>query len=439
LLNNLIELYRHSSVKSLIHGFSWTFLGAVSSRALMLVGSIFVSRYLGPEEYGEFAIIQTTVNMVTELLGLAAGLSAAKYIAQYKKNDPQKASLYLSINILIAGCTGVLGWFVISYFAGPIASQVLDNDQLVPLLMIGAYSLFFASLVGGFTGAMNGLEAFSTTAKVSITVGFVSLISQVVAVINFGLIGVVYAILIVRAINAFLLFLNLKVKMKDSKMIFHFKGWQENIVNVLNFNIPALISSILVVPVTWLGSVMLVNFSDYKELGIFNAANQWRIALLFIPSTIAAVALPMLSKFHGEKSKDFHKILAFNIVINSFVAVIMTFGVYFFAPLIMSFYGEAYSEGFVVLQIIIISAGLAAINNVVGQAIMSMGKMWHGCGFNCIWGITYLAFAYQLIQSDGARGLAISSLIAFALHTILQSLYLFNLLKSFDSGVKNDE
>jgi hypothetical protein len=74
---------------------------------------------------------------------------------------------------------------------------------------------------------------------------------------------------------------------------------------------------------------------------------------------------------------------------------------------------------------------LIAINNVIGQAIASMDKMWLGFLFNLIWGIAILISSYYLviIKKQGVLGLCYSYLISYVIHTVVQYGYLIVSLK----------
>jgi len=56
----------------------WSMAGAVISRGLMLVASIFVARMLGKTGFGELGMIQSTVGMFGVFAGFGLGLNCNK-------------------------------------------------------------------------------------------------------------------------------------------------------------------------------------------------------------------------------------------------------------------------------------------------------------------------------------------------------------------------
>jgi O-antigen/teichoic acid export membrane protein len=182
----------------------------------------------------------------------------------------------------------------------------------------------------------------------------------------------------------------------------------------------------LVGPINWACGAMLVNQPNgYAEMGLYSAANQWRIAILFLPGMLGRVLLPLLSSLHEESStQKFKKVLVFNLLLNIGIALIVVCPLLLFASFIMDLYGPGFEQGANVLRILSFSCVLVTINSVVGQAIISKSKMWTGLTFNALWGIVLLVSTYMFLRNGyGALGLAYSTLIAYAFHTCWQGIY----------------
>ena len=94
--------------------------------------------------------------------------------------------------------------------------------------------------------------------------------------------------------------------------------------------------------------------------------------------------------------------------------------------IIVYFYDNNYENALIPIIIMFVTTGFITVNNVVGQAIASKGKMWLGFYFNLIWAIVLVVFCYLMIVQFqlGAIGLAFSYLISYILHTVLQFFYL---------------
>jgi O-antigen/teichoic acid export membrane protein len=182
----------------------------------------------------------------------------------------------------------------------------------------------------------------------------------------------------------------------------------------------------MVTPVLWLCNAILVNQpGGYAQMGLFDAANQWRMAILFLPGVVGQVVLPMLANLDGlDDQVGFRKALKYNALINGGVALVVSMPVVFLAPYIMKTYGPGFEEGSIVLIILSICTILVSINNVVGQAIASKGRMWIGFFFNLLWATSLIIMSQEFIKQGGACGLAIAMLIAYLIHSICQFFYM---------------
>jgi O-antigen/teichoic acid export membrane protein len=96
-------------------------------------------------------------------------------------------------------------------------------------------------------------------------------------------------------------------------------------------------------------------------------------------------------------------------------------------------YGPGYEKGAPVLRILVFTAVLMALNSVVGQAIVSKGKIWAGFSFNALWAaVLLIASAFFVQRNLGALGLALAALVAYACHAAWQFFYLTRLVPRDD-------
>ena len=411
--------------KRLINGFAWSIGGAVVSRGFTLAASIIVSRSIGAEGFGELGILNSTVNMLGEMAGLGIGLAATKFLSQYRENDPAKASRILSLNAIMTLLMSLTMGLMLYVFSSDVAIHLFNNERLSVLLEIASVTLFFSALNGGIVGALAGFEAFRHIAKLNFIVGITSFVLQFSLVFEYGLKGVVIALLLSQVINFIIGLIFLKYNMRNTGIVFTSEELSSEVHKILMFNFPALLAALMVIPVNWGVNVLLVNQQNgFVEMGFFNAANQWKMALLFIPTALGNVILPILSSIAGGGDAErYKKIFYYNILLNFFMAISMIFGVLLLSDIIMSSYGEAFSDQSMVLNVLIIVAGLMAVNNVIGHAISSLNKMWTGFAFNLMWAAAMAVSAYILCPEYGALGLAMANLIAYGLHTVWQFTY----------------
>lgn len=435
IINNF-HLVTHSAIKKVwknndksdirsrfINGAFWSLTGSVVSQGLMIIASIIVARILGKLEYGELGMIRSTVNMFAVFAGFGLGVTATKYIAEFSVKDRDKTGKIIGLTTIFAGVIGFIISASIIIMAPFLADKTINAPHLVNEIRLGAIILFFSSLNGSFTGILAGFQAFKSIAKINLIAGVIAFPLQIGltlllglpgSVIGFGLNFLVLWIFNYIAVRRVAVKFDVNIQFLNS-----FKEWEI----LYKFSLPALLSGLMVSPVIWACNAILVNQSNgYNEMAIFDASNQWRSAILFIPVALSQIVLPMLTDSRGQD--QFERIMKVNIIVNLIISLLMAIIVSLFSSMIMSFYGEGFEEGNVVLTVLAISAVFISINNVIGQAIASKGKMWIGFLFNSIWGIILLLCSYIFINLGyGAKGLAYSFLIAYLAHTIFQVSY----------------
>lgn len=408
-------------------GVFWSMAGAVISRGMILAASILVARILGKEVYGEYGIIRSTVSMFLVFAGFGLGLTATKHVAEFRSSDPARAGRIIAIASLFAMVTGLLVVTGVLIFADVLA-RALNAPHLAGVLRIGAVILFLNALNGAQTGALAGFEAFKTIAFVNLCVGLISFPLLVGGAYLGGLTGAVWALGINMGINWLLNHIALRKEAKRFNIPFTFKGCTKELPVLWKFSLPATISGIMVNPVVWVCNVILVNKPDgYGQMAIFEAANQWRIAILFIPVMVSQIVLPMLSSLNNaDDLAKYKKVLKYNTLISGGIAAMIALPVILLGRRVMASYGEGFAQGYWVLICLVLCSVLIAINNVVGQAIASKGRMWIGLLFNSMWAVVLLVISWILIRRDyGALGLALANLIAYVLHTMWVNVFVF--------------
>jgi O-antigen/teichoic acid export membrane protein len=376
-------------------------------------------------------MIRTTVSMFLVFAGFGLGMTATKHVAECRLTDPERAGRIMAISGLFAGGTGTLVAVGLYLFAPWVATHTINAPQLVGELRIGAFILLLNAMNGAQTGALAGFEAFRTIAKVNFWTGLASFPLLIGGAYWWGLRGAVWALGLNMVINWLLNHLALRREAERFKVPFSSVGCFAEWPILWRFSLPAALGGIMVSPVVWAGNAMLVNQpGGYGQMGMYDAANQWRMAILFIPGVVGQIVLPTLANLHGLNDQiKYRKALKYNVLINGGVSLIVALPVVIFATVIMRSYGPDFEEGALALILLSISTLFVSLNNVVGQAIASKGLMWVGFCFNLMWATTFLIFSYYFIHNGyGVIGLALANLIAYLAHSVWQSVYFINIM-----------
>jgi O-antigen/teichoic acid export membrane protein len=414
-------------------GVFWSIGGSLISRGLMLTASVMLARLMGREVYGEFGMIRSTLNTFLTFAGFGLGVTATKHVAEFRRRDPDRAGRIIVISELFALGTGLLVSLGLCIFAPWVASHTINAPQLTEELRISAVVLLLNGLNGAQTGALAGFEAFKAIAQINFLVGILSFPTLIFGAYYGGLRGCIYALCVNISINWILNHLALRKEAKQHHIRFSAKGCMREWPILWKFSLPVTLSGILVCPVLWTCNAILVKQpGGYGQMGMYDAANQWQGALLFIPSVVGQIALPLLASLTCDNDQDkYRQILKYNIIINVCAAFLVALPIAGFAPAIMRTYGNKFVEGARALSLLSMSTVLISLNNVVGQAIVSKGLMWIGLLFNVIWACSILTLSWLLVHKGyGVTGLAMANFISYSVHSLVQVTYLWKILKN---------
>ena|SRR5271165_1422482 len=410
----------------LARGTFWTMSGAVIARFSGLAASILVARILGREGFGRLGIIQSTVGIFQVFAGFGLGLTATKYVSEFRTRNPQRAGRIIGFSHLVAVLAGGTTSVLLFLASGWLAPRSLAAPDLAPILRMAAPMLLLSSINGSQVGALSGFEAFKDIARVNLIAGIATFPLMVVGTLAAGLTGATLSLVAASLINCVLSSYFLRIRTHQYLVPVEYSGPHDWGL-LWRFTIPAVISGIMVPPVLWMCNALLVNTpGGYAAMGLFSAGSQWQAVLMFVPSLMMQAVLPIMSAAHvdGNTTADFQRTLGMAqsaMVTMAFpLATILMFG----SGLIMGFYGRGFQNGDSVLIGVVASGLIQCIGAATGPAIQASGMMWTALLINGTWGITYLFFVYLTVARLGANSLAFGAALSYLILTLWGFLYL---------------
>ena len=403
----------------LAHGFFWSLVGTVLSRALSIASSILVARMLGTVGMGELGIIQSTVGIFGAFAGLGMGLTATTYVAQYRSRDPQRAGAILHLSALVTWISGALMTLVMVALAPWFAQHTLAAPHLTGLIRAGSLLLLLGAINGAQTGALAGLEAFKTIARLNVMVGLLTFPLMVSGAAWYGLTGAVCGLVGSLAANCLLSHRALRREAAVAGIPIASKLQSEDWAILWQFSLPSVLCGVVFGPANWACNALLVNRPDgYAEMGIYNVTQSWFNAVVFLPGVLAQVVLPLLSSQAGEVGKhSSRRLVGLAIKANAIAVVPVVLFIAAASPVIMGLYGPEFCDGWPVMAVVVTTAGILAIQFPPVQALTAAGRMW-GVFFTYVtYGLAFVALTY-ILADWGALGMATARCLAYILNAI---------------------
>lgn len=409
----------------LARGTFWSLVGMTVCRALTLLSSIWVARLIGQEGFGELGVIQNTVGMFGVFAGFGLGLTATKYVAEFRCSNPLKAGRVIVLLEVATLVTSLVVLSILALSASWLAQHTLAAPQLGPLLMLGGGLVPFYALSGVQTGALSGLEAFRASARVNIRSGFLSVLMVVLGAYMAGITGLIIGLIVAQAATCLLNHLALRREAARFRISFGLAGILAEFRLLWDFSLPTVFSNSTGWIANWVCTAMLVNQPQgYSEMAIVSVGNQWRAALMFLPGLLTNALLPMLTSERQQGGDSFIRVMSLSHRLLVFFIVPVTLMMIAVAGGIMRFYGHDFAQGRTALIYLLAAAGISAVNSPAGSAIIATGRMWLSLIFNLINGLAFVLLTYLLAPEFGATGLAFAYLGATGLLTMTVFTYL---------------
>jgi len=410
----------------LASGAFWSTLGAVLSQIFTLLSSVIAARVMGPEQFGQYGVVLATIGMFSVFAGFGLGATATKYVAEFKYVDPHKAGRIIALSSIFSVSTGVLATMVLLIFAPLLSARTLAAPHLSGLIQIATGMVLLGAVNSSQMGALAGFEAFQKIAKLNLYNGMINFVAVTSGILVMGLPGALTGQVAALCLSCLLNRIALRSEARRFGVPLGYTGCSVEKDVLIRFSLPAVMSGIMVSPVNWACSAILVNQPNgYAEMGLFSAAASWQRAILFLPGCIGAIALPMLSELYGTNQRaKYKKALWLNVLINGGAALLVFPVISILSKTIMRSYGPSFESGYMVLILLGLSAVFFAVGSVIGNAIASSGNMWFGFLFNLMWGVAYVGAAYFLVPKYGAFGLALANAAVYFVHIFWQLPYL---------------
>jgi O-antigen/teichoic acid export membrane protein len=276
--------------------------------------------------------------------------------------------------------------------------------------------VLFGTINGVQTGALVGFGDFRTLAVLSSIRGVCQCGFLIAGIAVGGVLGGVVGLVLTEAIavlaNQVALgrILPATVTRLDRRAV-----WSE-LVPMCRFGGLSLLGSICTMSAMWFANLVLVaQPGGYASLGVFNAAERWRQLLLFLPASFSPVILTTLSNLHGRKDPDaYRRLFGLNLAVSVAVVVVPSIGIMLVAGPAMGLFGDEYRGGWTTLVILSASSVVVVLNNLLGQILVSRGAVVGRFVLDVLLAAVLALASWQLIPIYREQGMALGSLIAFA-------------------------
>jgi O-antigen/teichoic acid export membrane protein len=390
----------------------WYLLATLAGQGATFLASVVVARMIGPEQFGQLGIIQTTVVAASSIAQLGMGITATKYVAELRYIDSRRAGRILSLVLVLACATGGMASVLLLVAAEPLAARVLSAPDLESYFVWISAAVLFQSVNAVQAGALAGLQAFRGLCIVTAICGAAQLVLTVVLARVWGLHGAVAAVIIGAGLRVVAYQVSLAYETRRQGISMALAGTPGEIRVIAGFAVPSALSGLSTQPAQWASSAMLANQPEgFVEVGLYSAANALRTLVLLLPGLASSVATSFINQYYGlGHAASYRQIFRINLAISVLVVLVAGGTLAATATFALSIFGEQFTGAVEVLMVLMVSAGLEAAAAAIYQIVQSKGRMWLSFfAISLPRDVLLVTIAWWLVPQFGALGLAAAS------------------------------
>lgn len=397
----LTRVFKNQEVMRHVKNSAWM----LAEYALKVISAIFVSiylaRYLGPEQFGvlSYALALVTIFMAISRLGMESIL--VRDLARH----PGQRQAYMSTAFRLMLVAAVISMLVLGSLVYLLET---DSQTQIYICIISTGLLFQALLVVDYN-FQSQVKAKSSSIAKALALGVSSLSKLIFIWYGAELvhIAILYAVDHL-VIGLMLLFMHLR-----KRQVLFIKGFDRHLIQpLLSSAWPMILSALAATLYMRIDQIMIKNMLNSQELGLYAAAIKIYEGWIIIPYVISISLLPAIVKIKSQSIEKYEKKMSmlFSLLFwaSVFVALIATF---WGEWLIILTFGPSFSESSLALGVVMWAAAFAALGAVSARYLTVEG-MERKIAVRTFLGLLMnIVFNLVLIPLYGIEGAAFATLL----------------------------
>jgi len=381
---------------------------------LAFAAAIVVARHLGVAEFGAFALIQSTLALLTTMAAFGLGQTTIRYVSAYRDTDPKRAAGVASLSLAFCGAAGLAATGVLLAGA-PAIADLLDAPELTQSLRLVAPIAVLSAVSGAMGGVVVGFEAFPRLAKAVWFTAAASLAALVGGVAVGGLEGALAGLVAGELVRMALLFGLARRIMGERGLSFPVGAGLSEAPVLWRFSLPTVLAALLAVTGVWVCQAIVARgAAGMAQLGLYSAAQKWMTVVMLAPIAAGAAFGPVLGNLSGAGDLAAHRrtttrLAPVQLALVGAPASVIAIA----APLSLSIFGPDFSAGAPIVVVMMMLGPVTVVQNLYWQALLSLERAWTWLVLASV-STSIAVGATWVWQDDGALAMAKAMLIATA-------------------------
>ncbi|WP_282075706.1 flippase [Maribacter aquivivus] len=412
MIDSLVKFVKSEGFKKYFANTSWVIGEKILRIIAALVISVWVARYLGPDDFGTLNYAQSLVGLLTAISTLGLNGILVREILQNKVNSNKLIGTVFILQT-IGSVIIMLSIFLFIYFTktAEITSKIL--------IIFGAIT---------FLQSFNVIESFfqskvlsKYTVKSSVISLIISSILKILLIVyKFPLI---YFAIVMFIENLVLVFGYVYYYNKKNDVNFNFSFSIKLAKSLLKDSWPLILSSIVVSIYMKIDQVMIKEMISSKAVGFYSAAVRLSEAWYFVPTVIGSSLFPAIMNAKKNSTKVYYERLQNLYDLMFLLAIVIAIPISLVSkPLVQFLYGTEYIQSSEILTIhiwtgIFVFLGVSRSGWIIAENLQKFSTIYLSIGM-----ITNVSLNYIFINNYGITGAAYATLISQSVSVLFAPL-----------------
>ena len=404
-----------NSLISMVKGVLISTVGKTCGRMIYLLTQILLARFLGPVEFGLYAIGWTVIRMVGMLSILGLDYGIIRFGSSYWRTDKIRFRSSIQQAFGIVMLSGLLSAGILFFFSHKI-SLWFEDDALIAVIQLAAIGLFFfivfrlvvsTTIISQQMIYPIGLEEFvqplTNLSCVALFVWF-----------GWGVKGAIGALILSLIIAIAWGLWEISILYPE---VFRARSTRPLIIRpLLSFSVPTALASLFSFYLFWVDRLMVGFFLGSKAAGLYQAVSQISLLFATILASMNTVFVPMIAELLD--SKEYQRL-------ETLFRISTKWGLYTSMPLAVIFvlipqtflyviFGADYVGGYWALRILTVAQLVNVATGAINLLLLmgSYHKYW--LAVSALMFAIHIGVSYFLIPKHGMIGAAVGTTVALS-------------------------
>jgi O-antigen/teichoic acid export membrane protein len=287
---------QEGGLKRYLHNTGWFLFTRICSLVVAFFTTVYVIRYLGPENYGTLSYAVSFVSLFGFIASLGIDQIVYRELVKRPEDEAQIMGSALSLKLL-GGLTATLL---------AIGSAIILGVTQIELILISIVSLTLFGAAGQiFTYVYQAKVQSKYPALITLSISFIlAIVKLLVIYFDKGLIYFALVLLLESLLYAVFFAFSYQ---KHFKMLQHWKADKSTMQTLFATSWPLMLSTVSIMIYARIDQVMLRHYIDTTAVGIYDAAVRLADVWYIIPNVILGALFPAIINAQKSSPNLFRK------------------------------------------------------------------------------------------------------------------------------------